>query len=327
MNILRIVLDGEEYPHYTLSKAFEKNFGADNVHTIWWQKYKDLNELNNLIINTVETNNYDAVFMQLQMDGVINEEAAKAINKYSLGFNWTGDVRTNIDWYIRMGKYFITLFTNTTDISKMHLLGLKADYLQIGYDDKYYFPKESICHNNIVFCANYYPESDYPLTSLRKDVVYALKREFGDKFNLYGNNWNKCGINAELPFVGNYDEAEIYRTAAIAINCSHFNYGRYSSDRLLREMASGAFVLTHNYKDLTADFKDGEHLVSWDNIPDLIKKCHYYLENEAERKRIALAGNEYVQRHCNWMERLKDFRELIHKYQKISAETVHGTFI
>lgn len=310
MRILRIAMDGEEHPNYTMTKAFEDTF--DFVKTIWWQRTADLN---NSIINEVTCNKYDAVFMQIQQDGIISEESAKAISEYSIGINWTGDVRSDIGWYIRLGKYFVTCFTNQTDVDTMLSLGYNSEYLQIGYDHNYYFPVENECHNNIVFCANYYPESRYPLTELRKDLVYSLKRSFGDKFNLYGGNWNSCGIKSEFNNVNNTQEAHIYNTAAIAINCSHFDYSRYSSDRLFREMACGAFVLTHDYKDIQKDFINEKHLVTWSNIPDLIDKCNYYLHNIQERGIIAASGAEYVRSNATWKHRFTQLKQIINKYK------------
>ena len=310
MKILRIAMDGEEHPHYTMSEAFSNAF--DEVKTIWWQQQPDFN---NLIIQEVTNNKYDAVFMQIQEENVITDAAANAISQNSLGFNWTGDVRTNIDWYSRMGKYFVTLFTNMTDVEKMRNLGYRSDYLQVGYDHKYYFPKSQQCHNNITFCANYYSTSNYPLTKFRRDIVTALKIEFGDRFNLYGGNWQQCDIKSELEKVNNEQEAQIYRTCAIAINCSHFDYSRYSSDRLFREMASGAFVLSHRYKDIDMDFKVGTHLAAFDDISELITKCHYYLQNKEERNCIAKEGLNLVLSTAQWSNRMDEFKQIIKKYK------------
>lgn len=307
-------MNGEEHPRYTLSKAFENNFSE--VKTIWWEQMpKDV--LNQTIIDDVSNNKYDVVFLQIQHKDIITEAAAKAISKNSLGFNWTGDVRTNIDWYIELGKHWVTLFTNMTDVEKMRSLGLRADYLQIGYDHTYYTPTEKPCHNNIVFCANYYPHLDFPLTGLRKKMVESLKYEFGDKFNLYGGNW-KPHFNAEYDYVNNEDEAEIYRTCAIAINCSHFDYSRYSSDRMFREMASGAFVLSHAFKDYHLDYENNKHFVVWQDIPDLISKCHYYLENKNDRELIAKQGCELITNTASWDCRMKEFVEIIKKYKNVT---------
>lgn len=311
MKILRIAMDGEEYPYYTFTKAFESNF---DCKTIWWQQ--NLTNINELIIHEVCNNKYDAVFIQIQVGGIITEHTAKVISQHTICFNWTGDVRKDINWFVELGRCgFVTLFTNMTDVNRLRELSVKADYLQVGYDDKYYFPELRPCHNNIVFCANYYPENDFPLTYYRRELVEALKKEFGDKFNLYGGNWQKCNIYAELPFVNNQQEAEIYRTCAIAINCSHFDYSRYSSDRLLREMASGAFVLSHAYKDYNIDFKNNIHFSVWNTIPELIEKCHYYLNNAEERNQIAKQGSELVENTAKWNNRMKELIILINKYK------------
>jgi len=312
MNILRIAMNGEEYPHYTMSEAFKNSFTS--VKTIWWQQEINYNQA---IINEVTQNKYDAVFLQIQTPNVISEEAAKAINDHSIGFNWTGDVRTNIDWYIRLGKYFVTCFTNETDVERMKSLGLRSEYLQVGYDHKYYFPANAECYNNIVFCANYYQDDQnpYPLTDYRKELVYALKRNFGERFNLYGGNWNMCGIYPELAFVNNEQEAQIYRTCGIAINCSHFNYSRYSSDRLFRELACGAFVLSHDYKDYDKDFENGKHLVTWSSIDDLVEKCHYYLQRPIERRIIGEEGYSIVKSTATWNSRMIELKQIINKYK------------
>jgi glycosyltransferase involved in cell wall biosynthesis len=310
MKILRIAMDGEEYPNYTLTNAFTSTF--NEVKTIWWQQTADLN---NDIISEVTNNKYDAVFIQIQADGIISEDAARSIYENSVGFNWTGDVRTNIDWYIKLGKYLITLFTNETDVIKMRSLGLRADYLQIGYDDKYYYPSHTECHNNIVFCANYYQNNNFPLTKYRVDIANALKQNFGDRFNLYGKDWHLQSLSAEKSNVNNEQEAQIYRTSAIAINCSHFNYIRYSSDRLLRELSCGAFVLSHNYDGYNKDFEDGKHFRTFKDIKQLIELCHYYLDRPIERKIISEQGCKEVINTANWKNRINEFSKLIIKYK------------
>ena len=308
MKILRVAMDGEEHPHYTFTNAFKSAF---DVKTIWWQQTENVNDV---IINEVKSERYDAVFLQIQTEGIISDITASIINEYSIGFNWTGDVRNDIGWYERLGKHWVTLFTNMTDVEKMRNLGLRADYLQIGYDKHYYSPAERECHNNIVFCANYYPDKDFPLTGLRRELATALKYEFGDKFNLYGNQWQQATLKVDYAGVNNEQEAEIYRTCAIAINCSHFDYSRYSSDRLFREMACGAFVLSHKYKDIEADFSN-EMMDTWQNIPELIQKCHYWLGKPDERKRIGKNAAQYAIKNATWDRRMEEFKQIIKKYK------------
>lgn len=314
MRLLRIVLNGEEYPHYTITKEFEKKF--DFVETIYWEQH-DFNILNEFLRNKARSENFDVIFMQIQGDNIIHPETARVLSEKSLVFNWSGDVRRNLIAYTRLAKNVITLFTNTTDVDTMRYMGFNSDYLQVGYDHAYYYPLESECHNNIVFCGNYYPKSDFTLTSYRIDMAKRLKSEFGDKFNIYGANWRQENISPECDNVNNEQEAHIYRTCGIAINCSHFDYGRYFSDRLLREMSCGALVLTHNYKDYDKDFIDGKHFVVWNDFNDLVQKCKYYLENREEAKLIADCGSKYVSENFRWSNFVDNFIQLINKHKTI----------
>jgi len=311
MRILRISMNGEEYPNYTYTKAFNKVF--DDVKTIWWEKEPNINSI---IVEEVTKNKYDAVFLQIQGAGIIKNETARIISENSIGFNWTGDVRTNLEWYIELGQNLITCFTNMHDVNVLRSLGLRAEYLQTGYDTSYYVNKNRDRNKSIVFCANYYPHADFPLSNLRKDLIISLKKEFGHSFIFCGDGWNQANLIPEENCVSNSIEAEIYNNCSIAINCSHFNYSRYSSDRLLRELACGAFVLSHNYTDIEQDFDIKKHLDVWDSIPELIQKCHYYLENPKVTKELADNGSKYVSENCTWVNRMEDFKNLIIKYKK-----------
>ena len=79
-----------------------------------------------------------------QHPSIIEVETARVLSQHALVINWTGDVRSDIRWYEEIAPYVITLFTNVTDVEKMRQKGYKADYLQCGYDQKYYFQRTPI---------------------------------------------------------------------------------------------------------------------------------------------------------------------------------------
>lgn len=321
IKLLRVALDGEEFPHFSMSKGLQEVF--DIVDTIWWQKYSYV-QVNEKILAAVELHRPDAVFMQIQRQGVINPETVKVITSlYDIPvFNWTGDVREDIEWYKELGRSgAVTLFTNMTDVLKMnHSIpkGLPAEYFQIGYDDKYYFPVETEKWNNIVFCGNYYPHLHFPLTQMRIEAVQALKQAFDSKFNLYGSaEWKKLILHPEC-VADNAGEAELYNRCAIAVSISHFDYSRYYSDRLLRELACGAFVLSHRFTDCELEFKDGEHLVYFDDVEDLVNKCSFYMDHPEIRSRIGKNAASYVKERYTWSARAKELETIISKYLKIT---------
>jgi spore maturation protein CgeB len=96
---------------------------------------------------------------------------------------------------------------------------------------------------------------------------------------------------------GNYmgdqrGEASVYRGAKIGINCSHFDYERYSSDRLYRMLGCGICVLSHDYKGITKDFIPEKDLIVWEDFDDLRVKIDRCLDEPVGRQTVAAAGLE-----------------------------------
>lgn len=254
MKLLRIVIKGEENPNYTITKAFEQAFGE--VDTIWWEDYST-SELNHKLIEVISAGQYQAVFMQIQKAGVIYPETAKMMSLRCPVFNWTGDVSTNLTAYTEIADHVTTLFTNTHDVEALKVMGFRSKYLQVGYDHVYYQNQSKQRQRQIVFCGNYYPDAKFPLTEERVQMARRLKQEFGQQFLLFGKGWEKVGIQND-GYLTNQAEADVYNNSLIAINYSHFNYGRYYSDRLLRELACGCYVVSHDFKDWQKEFKNAK---------------------------------------------------------------------
>jgi len=281
MKILRVVLTGEEPPHYTITDAFKKTF--DVVDTIYWDEIKNISEMNGIVRARVQAIKYDAVFMQIQHPSIIELETAKVMSQNTLVLNWTGDVRTDITWYEGIAPYVITLFTNMTDVEKMRRNGFRADYLQCGYDHKYYFQKQQHRFNTIGFCGNYYASADFPLKQLRIDAVLELKKNFPEQFHLYGREWNKLDIKSE-GFANNEWEAILYNESLLALNISH----------------CGCCVLSHRFKDNHLEFTEGKHIMYWDNLKQLVELCRYYFQFPNEAIEIGEAAAQYVRENYSW---------------------------
>lgn len=331
MKILRIVITGEEPPHYTISNAFQKKFEV--VDTLFWDDFQDLVYLNEVIKARVQAHKYDAVFMQIQGHGIISLKTAEIMAKnVPVVFNWTGDVREDIEWYKEISPYVVTLFTNMTDVKTIRSIGSRADYLQTGYDHKYYsvYDEEKIKsafiemsydyklykgrYNNIAFCGNYYRDMNFPLTSFRVESALLLKRHYPENFNLYGSNWIDAGIKSE-GIANNTKEALLYNVTSLALSISHFNYSRYFSDRLLRELACGCCVLSHRFEDCELEFQDNKQIVYWDTHQDLLEKIDFYMKNPEEARRIGNEAAKYVAENYSWDKFVDGIITLIDKYK------------
>jgi len=114
--------------------------------------------LNKEIINEVVNFSPDIIFMHVQSDKV-SIDTLKWIKQRGIRtINWTGDCRQPTpDTYVQMGKYLdCTYFTNMTDVRYMRSLGLKSDFLQIGFDETIYKPIECKKDIDVVFMANHF---------------------------------------------------------------------------------------------------------------------------------------------------------------------------
>jgi glycosyltransferase involved in cell wall biosynthesis len=311
MKILRIVLTGEEPPFYTITNAFKSVF--EEVDTLYWDEFSDRNLMNQIVQAGVKAKKYDAVFMQIQAANVISLETAKILSENSLVINWSGDVRENIEWYKEIAPFVVSSFTNMHDVNQIKKLGYSSEYLQCGYDHIYYYNQNRVRLNNIAFCANYYPQMQFPLTEQRAEAVIQLKKHFPDNFNLYGNNWDTIDIKSEGK-ADNNREALLYNVSSLALSISHFNYSRYFSDRLLREMACGCCVLSHRFEDIDMEFDENKNIVVWDNLDDLLKKVYYYFNNSAKAREIGNEAAKYVKENYSWEIFATKLKKIIKKY-------------
>lgn len=64
--------------------------------------------------------------------------------------------------------------------------------------------------------------------------------------------------------------------------------------RTFETMATGSFLLTSWIPTIEEFFKDGEHLVLYRSLDEMVDKAKYYLAHDEEREKIAQAGYEEV---------------------------------
>jgi len=310
MNILRVVIDGEEYPNYTITKAFERYF--NKVETIWWETYMpDVWGLNYTIQNKLQTGEFDVVFMQLQKSGAIYPDTIQMFPNVQF-YNWTGDVREDIKNYTDISPYVTTLFSNSTDVEKMKSLGYRSDFLQVGYDHSYYYLTDQHRLNTIAFIGSNYPNHSFDMCAYRKHVVEELYKDYRENTRVHGNGWNYLGLGIRST-INKQEESHIYNTSLLALNIPHFDYKDYYSDRLLRAMASGCCVLSKRYEGYEKEFTNKKNIVVWDTIEELKELIYYYITNRNEALEIGANASEYVKENCKWDNRVKEFLHIINK--------------
>lgn len=222
MKVLHVALGMPEFDSAWQDKGHD-------VYRIEWRKQSNLHEA---IVKAANAFVPDIAFFQIQTPLIIERRTLEHLQ--SLGvftINWTGDVREDIDWYIRAAPFFgVTCFTNQTDIDTLLHLGHRADYLQIGYDDtiyKYSAQKRS----GVVFLGNDY-NGRFPESSTRRRIVDHYRQK---GLKAFGKGFGPQIVSAEV-------EVATYQRASFALNIDHFNRPKFASDRVLRAQACGAII-------------------------------------------------------------------------------------
>lgn len=307
-------------PHYTLQKAFERYFDCFTYDWVNISQKKGLPETQKDFLELLKQRRPDYCFMQLQNPINMSPSVIREMAKYTKICNWCGDIRQSKEWYewfeVIGKEIFLTLFSNNTDVDIMRERGVRADYLQVGFDEGWYHRKEKKQgYPEIVACINDY--GHFQLSAYRVEVVKALQKEFGERFKIFGSGWEKHGIKTHR--IANAEESDVYNNCKIAISVSNFRFKRYYSDRLLRIMGCGAFPLSHDFEEMEKDFTEGMDIVTFSNIDELIQICHYYLEHNDERN--AIADNSYHTAHtkCTWDVRCQELIQILDKYETIEA--------
>lgn len=86
----------------------------------------------------------------------------------------------------------------------------------------------------------------------------------------------------------------IFRDSKINLNITSKTIETGIPQRIFDILACGGFCLTNYQPEVATYFVDGEELVMYESVEDLIEKVDYYLSHEEERIRIAKKGYRKV---------------------------------
>lgn len=256
-------------------------------------------------------NHVDICFMQIHDYGIEPETLQHLKNIGCFTINWVGDARNNTPPYCFEYAQHVNLscFSNMKDVRFMREMGYKSEFLQIGADNAIYYPDIEVTKDiDIVFLANRY--GHFPLSGMRDELVKELKKTYGDMFKAYGIN------QPDGNFMGDQKgEADIYRRAKIGINLSHYDYERYSSDRLFRMLLSGVCVLSHNYNGIEQDFVKGKEIDWWNDFDELKMQIEYYL-NKFNRHNLEWMGLDLGLREFTFTRMAQNILQLYNEHKQ-----------
>jgi spore maturation protein CgeB len=145
-------------------------------------------------------------------------------------------------------------------------------------------------------------------------LIAAVKKSLGRRLRLHGLTSLKKNVFFNLKYgfsgwvrpVAFTHYVPLYQRSKIGINVH--NRGDYTVGgyRLFDLPANGVMQISDGGDYLNDFFTVGEEIESYKDADDLIAKVQHYLEHDAERERLALAGFQRVRRDyriCTLLQR------------------------
>lgn len=188
---------------------------------------------------------------------------------------WDGDMhfppRSGYrEWFVRLGSLIDASLTAETRYQDEYAsLGVvRPGFLEAGADDRIFAPRAPEPGSpSVVFLASNWPVAP-PGYVVRRAMVEALTARYGAEFGVYGRGWEGPCAHENIPLLY---EATVYSSARAALSISICNdITRYTSDRLLRMLCSGALCLVERFPDCAGlGLVDGENCLLWSTWAEL----------------------------------------------------------
>ncbi len=256
------------------------------------------------------------VLSQLHGADVFSAEDILSLRKlipHGTWANWNGDYRDPATWReadIELARTFdVQLVVCHDAVREYEKRGIRSRYWQIGWEPHGVGkePTRWTRRHGLLFQANCYSEK-------RLALVEAIrKRQF--RLGLYGKGWPLFWAKGSTLY--DYRKGcRLIRAAKIVLGDNQWpSADGFVSNRLFQSLAAGGAIVVQQY------FKgyeklglvDGEHLVIWNDVADLIEKVEYWLrpENEEPRAAIAAAGQKFCLENHSFDVRVQELFQIL----------------
>lgn len=158
-------------------------------------------------------------------------------------------------------------------------------------------------------------------------------------FKLWGTEWGNDPNLAKViqrngEWISTEDSAKVYNATKVNINLHSSPFhegvnpeGDYVNPRTFELAACGAFQLCDQRQLLGELFKDGEEIVTFRNTREIMPLIKYYLDNPAERLRIAERARLRVLNEHTYEARMAEVLRVVYQHETVPASHYHPNHI
>lgn len=312
LKVFHVGITAPTYSSESITKSFKDVFG--DVLFFDWQFHRynyGTEGMQDLLMIEAEKYKPDIIFLHFNHNSeALSIDNYKKLSELGFVVIYTEDVRDDNKWFETLLPIVgLCTFTNRSDV--YHFISSSrfsnVAFLPVSYNDIWYKRQAPTLKNygDIVFLGNNYVNTNlnFPKSLERQEMCEALKAEFGDRFQAYGNG-------QENPMLNPQEAVACYNNALIAIAQNNFDRIGYQSDRALNSMGCGCATIMQHYTGIDGDFPN---MVGgkWKTIPELIELCHTYLETFWMRTQLAEYQYETVIKNHTWMNRAEKLKSII----------------
>ena len=143
---------------------------------------------------------------------------------------------------------------------------------------------------------------------LRQRLAYLAGLKERYDLAIYGDDLWRKSFGERLRGKANYFDdtiVKVYNRHAVQVNISKFQLVSAINQRPFDVSACGGFVLTDERESLRELFAPDE-VVAYRDMDELVELAGYYLENEAERRRMAEKARERVLAEHTYGHRMEE---------------------
>jgi len=288
-HIDRLAKSGFDVKPFNMS--YSANFPVLTFHQLdrkWKWKDRQLMELYERFLKEVE--DCDVFYNSVGIN--FHPEFIESISKFTIfGCNDDPESSDNLSKPVA-ASYDLCAIGNIAEIETYKSWGVKNVIWQpMGFSPNMFNPK--LNYNDILN-----EERDINLSMVidklsryRRKRMEIIDGAFPDA-HFYGRGWKR----GYLPMG---EEINLLQRSKIGLNV-HNSTGPINT-RLYYLPANGVIQICDNKNHLGKVYELGKEVIGFDNINEAIDLCHYYLNNDEERRTIAANG---------WKRAIKDYNEI-----------------
>jgi len=186
-------------------------------------------------------------------------------------------------------------------------LGINHHYLKAGVVERDCFigDRQEHFEFDVVFVGSkqYHPEWPY-----RPQLINWLEKTYGSRFAHFGGDGRGVIRGKQLN--------DLYASAKVVVGdtlCLNFDRQEYWSDRIYETTGRGGFIIHPFIEGLQNDFDFDKEIIvyQYGNFDELKTKIDYYVQNDAQREAIRMAGHERTKRDHTYTNRVQQVIETV----------------